>query len=104
MLAVGIVGAVVALTALVVPAAATFVVSQRAANAADAAALAAADAASGAVAGIPCELAAQVAARNGGAMVTACEVDGAVATVAASIDALGVALSATARAGPPGSE
>jgi secretion/DNA translocation related TadE-like protein len=102
-LAVGIVGAVVALTALVGPAAATFVVSQRAANAADAAALAAADAASGAVAGIPCELAAQAAARNG-AMVTACGLHGPVATVAASIDALGVTLSATARAGPPGSE
>ena len=102
-LAVGIVGAVVALTSLVVPAAATFVVSQRAANAADAAALAAADAISGAVAGVPCELAAEAAARNG-AMVTACEVHGAVATVAASIDALGVALSSTARAGPPGSE
>lgn len=103
MLAVGIVGAVVALTALVVPAAATFIVSQRAANAADAAALAAADAASGAVAGIPCELAAEAGARNGAGL-TSCSVEGAVATVAASIDALGVALSATARAGPPGSE
>ncbi|MDF2555028.1 MAG: helicase [Microbacterium sp.] len=101
-LAVGIVGAVVALTALVVPAAATFVVSQRAANAADAAALAAADAASGAVAGIPCELAAEAAARNGAGL-TSCGVEGAVATVSVEVPSLGMTLDAAARAGPPGS-
>ncbi len=54
-----------ALTALVVPGHHVFVASQRAANAADAAALAAADAISGAVPGVPCALAATVAARNG---------------------------------------
>lgn len=102
-LAVGIVGAVVALTALVVPATATFVVSQRAANAADAAALAAADAATGTVAGIPCDLAADVAARNG-ATLASCELDGPVATVGVTIGSLGMTLSAAARAGPPGSE
>ena len=98
--AVGIVGAVVALTALVVPAAATFVVSQRAANAADAAALAAADAASGAVPGIPCDLAAEAAARNG-ASLASCRVEGPVATVSVAIVSLGMTLDAVARAGPP---
>ncbi|WP_448003684.1 Rv3654c family TadE-like protein [Agromyces bauzanensis] len=102
-LAIGIVGAVVALTAMVVPIVSTFVASQRAANAADAAALAAADAVSGAVPGIPCELAAQVAARNG-ATVAACEVDGPVATVDVVVSSLGFRLGAAARAGPPGWE
>ncbi|WP_136706604.1 Rv3654c family TadE-like protein [Agromyces sp. H66] len=101
-LAVGIVGAVVALTAMVVPVASAFVASQRAANAADAAALAAADAVSGAVAGIPCELAAEAAARNG-ATLTTCRIEGAVATVGAALDSLGTTLTASARAGPPGS-
>lgn len=100
-LAVGIVGAMVALTAMVVPVVATFVASQRAANAADAAALAAADALSGAVPGIPCELAAQVAARNG-AVLAACEVDGPVATVSVGVTSFDFALDAHARAGPPG--
>ena len=100
-LAVGIVGAVVALTSLVVPAAATFVVSQRAANAADAAALAAADAISGAVAGVPCELAAEAAARNG-ASLASCEVDGAAATVHVAVGSMGMTVTAAARAGPLG--
>lgn len=101
-LAVGIVGAVVALTAMVVPVATTFVSSQRAANAADAAALAAADAISGRVPGVPCELAAHVAARNG-AVLSSCEADGPVVAVAVAVSSLGVQLTGTARAGPPGS-
>lgn len=101
-LAVGIVGAVVALTALVVPAAATFVVSQQASNAADAAALAAADAVSGAVPGVPCELAAEVTARNG-ASLASCEVEGAAVTVGVVVGAMGMTVTAAARAGPPGS-
>lgn len=101
-LAVGIVGAVVALTAMVVPVAATFVASQRAANAADAAALAAADTISGRVPGVACELAAHVAVRNG-AVLTACEADGPVVTVAVAVSSVGVELTAAARAGPPGS-
>jgi secretion/DNA translocation related TadE-like protein len=100
--ALGIVGAVVALTAMVVPVATTFVASQRAANAADAAALAAADATSGLVPGTGCELAAQVATRNG-ASLTSCEVDGPVAVVAVVVSSLGIELVASARAGPPGS-
>ena len=57
-----------------------FVATQRVANAADAAALAAADATSGAVPGVPCDLAAGVAARNGATLV-GCEIDGPVASV-----------------------
>ncbi|WP_082590181.1 Rv3654c family TadE-like protein [Agromyces sp. Soil535] len=100
-LAVGIVGAVVALTAMVVPIATTFVASQRAANAADAAALAAADAISGLVPGVACELARQVAGRNGAAL-TSCQTDGAVVTVGVVVSSLGMDLGARARAGPPG--
>ncbi|MFD4422618.1 Rv3654c family TadE-like protein [Agromyces sp. NPDC058484] len=100
-LALGIVGAVVGLTAMVVPTATVFVISQRVANAADAAALAAADALSGAVPGVPCELAAQTSARNG-AMLTSCETVGPDATVTVVSSSLGMELSASARAGPPG--
>jgi secretion/DNA translocation related TadE-like protein len=86
---------------MVVPVVTTFVVSQRAANAADAAALAAADAVTGAVPGIPCELAAQVAARNGATLAT-CDVAGLVATVTVAVSSFGFEFGAAARAGPPG--
>lgn len=99
--ALGLVGAMVALTALVVPMLGAFVASQRAANAADAAALAAADASSGAVPGVPCTLAAAIAARNG-VELTSCEVDGPVSTVSVRAGAFGFAVEAEARAGPPG--
>lgn len=102
-LALGIVGAVVALTAMIVPVTTTFVASQRAANAADAAALAAADVISGLVPGVACELAAQVAARNGAAL-SSCEPEGAEVTVVVAVSSLGVELTGSARAGPPGSE
>jgi len=101
-LAIGIVGAVVALTAMVVPITTTFIASQRAANAADAAALAAADAISGRVPAVACELAARVAARNG-AVLTSCDPDGPDVTVVVAVSSLGMDLTAAARAGPPGS-
>jgi secretion/DNA translocation related TadE-like protein len=100
-LALGIVGAVVGVTALTVPTATIFVASQRAANAADAAALAAADAISGAVTGVACELAAQTAARNGAALAS-CETDGPAVTVTVTTESFGVEVTASARAGPPG--
>ena len=100
-LALGIVGAVVGVTALTVPTATIFVASQRAANAADAAALAAADAISGAVTGVACDLAAQTAARNGAALAS-CEPDGPAVTVTVTTASFGVELRAAARAGPPG--
>jgi len=74
--------------------------SQRLAGAADSAALAAADAASGAVAGVPCERAAQVAA-TAGAVVTACELNGIVATVTVGARYGIMPVSVSARAGPP---
>ena len=77
-------------------------VRQAVAGAADAAALAAADVASGLVSGYPCATAALVAAANGAA-VASCAVDGLVVTVSASRDILGLAVTATATAGPPGS-
>jgi secretion/DNA translocation related TadE-like protein len=101
-LAIGIIGAMTALAVALLALLGVFVVSQRAANAADAAALAAADAVSGAVAGVPCRLAGAVAARNGARLGT-CEVDDAVASVSVHIEAVpGFAVTASARAGPPG--
>lgn len=100
-LALGIVGATVALTALILPVTAAFAASQRAANAADAAALAAADALSGAVPGVPCRLAEQTAARNGAGL-TSCEADGPVASVTVVVSSFPIELRADARAGPPG--
>lgn len=100
-LALAIVGATVALSALVVPVTAVFAASQRAANAADAAALAAADALSGAVPGVPCELAGSIAARNGAALAS-CEAGGPVASVTVMVSSFSVELRADARAGPPG--
>jgi len=100
-LALGLVGGVLAVTAAIIPVAGAFVASQRAANAADAAVLAAADVVSGAIAGVPCELAGRVAARNGAAL-TRCAIDGPAASVTVVVGAAGFSIDATARAGPPG--
>ncbi|GAA1777905.1 Rv3654c family TadE-like protein [Agromyces lapidis] len=99
--ALGLVGAIIGLTALVVPVLGAFVGSQRAANAADAAALAAADASSGAVPGVPCALASAIAERNGVELVS-CGLEGPVSTVSVRVGVLGFDVSAEARAGPPG--
>ena len=99
--ALGIVGAIVAVSVAVVPVLGVFVASQEAANAADAAALAAADAISGAVTGVPCEVAGTVALRNG-ARLTSCESDGPVAVIGVAIERFGFSVAAAARAGPPG--
>lgn len=99
--AVAIVGAVVALAVGVVAVLAASVASQLAANAADASALAAADAVSGAVAGEPCAIAAQLAERNGARLV-ACEVVGAAASVTVAVGRGAFDAVASARAGPPG--
>lgn len=78
------------------------VTAQRAAGAADASALAAADAASGAVPAPdgPCALAARVASASG-AVLTACEISGLVATVQVQAKYAGLAAVSRARAGPP---
>lgn len=101
-LVLAIVGAVLAVSAALIPVLSVLVHSQRAANAADAAALAAADTVTGAipVAVTPCELADLVARRNHARLVT-CEIGAAEASVSVSVAALGLAITARARAGPP---
>ncbi|MFB7892382.1 helicase [Microbacterium sp. NPDC056044] len=100
MAAVGIVAAAAVLAAGLAGAGAAAVASQRLASAADAGALAAADAASGAVAGVPCERAAEVTSAFG-AVVEACGLDELIATVTVSIRFGPVLARASARAGPP---
>ena len=99
-LALAIVGAIVAIAAGLVAVLAASVASQDAANAADAAALAAADAVSGAVAGEPCALAALLAERNGARLV-GCEVAVSVVSVSVVVERGAFPASASARAGPP---
>ncbi|GEP49085.1 helicase [Microbacterium saccharophilum] len=74
--------------------------SIRAAAAADASALAAADAASGAAVGVPCDRAAEIAARHG-ASVAVCAVDGLIATVEVTVPVGVFTARGRARAGPP---
>lgn len=100
-LALGILAASGALTVALVPLLAALVVGQLVQNAADAAALAAADTVSGLVAGYPCP-AAHETARLNAASVTACSLDGPIATVTVSRDYLGFTIVGRARAGPPG--
>ena len=100
MAAVGLVGASAVLAMGLAGAGAAAVAGQRLASAADAAALAAADAASGAIAGIPCERAAEVTGTFG-AVVEVCDLDELVATVTVSIRFGPVLAQASARAGPP---
>ena len=98
--AVGIVAATATLALGLAAVSGASVFGQRLAGAADAAALAAADAASGAVVGVPCERAEEVTQASALSL-TACEVDGLVATVTVS-GRLGVLTAeARARAGPP---
>ncbi|KGJ72576.1 hypothetical protein GY21_14405 [Cryobacterium roopkundense] len=99
-LAVALLGATVALTAVLLPLLAAFAVSQSVQNAADAAALAAADTVSGLVAGYPCAAAAE-AARLNEASVSRCSVDGLIASVSVQRGFLVFTLGSTARAGPP---
>lgn len=99
-LSLSLVGCAAALTAGFVAVAGGAVAGQRVAGAADAAALAAADAASGAIPGIPCEVAATVAEASTGIGLTACDVDGLVATVTVAAGFAGLVATASARAGP----
>ncbi|GAA1055520.1 hypothetical protein GCM10017608_29440 [Agromyces luteolus] len=99
--AVAILGAVVALAIGVTGVLGASVASQSAANAADASALAAADALSGAVAGEPCALAGDLARRNGATLV-GCRVEGAVAVVSVAVAHGPLRATGSARAGPPG--
>lgn len=97
---VGVIACASVLAVGLTAAAGAVVFSQRLSAAADAAALAAADAASGAVTGVPCERADEVATA-GGAALSACELDGLIATVTVSGSFAGFEAAARARAGPP---
>ena len=98
-LAVAIVGVLVAVTALALPLYMVLAAKQAAGGAADAAALAAADVRVGIVPGEPCVVAASVARANG-AELGACEFDGLVVTVTAHTRVAGFAVEASATAGP----
>jgi secretion/DNA translocation related TadE-like protein len=99
-LALAIVAAVVSVALALSVATAAFAARQRIVAAADAAALAAADVRLGVVAGDPCTVA-ERAARANGARLTSCALQGAIATVEASGELLGVPVRITSRAGPP---
>ena len=98
-LVVALLGALVTLTAVLLPVLALLPAHQSAQGAADAAALAAADVASGLVSGVPCATAARAAELNGARLV-ACSVDGLIATVSVSRTAGGFPIGSRARAGP----
>lgn len=98
--AVGVLAVSATLAVGVAAASAATVRSAHAAGAADAAALAAADTARGALAGVPCEAAAQVAGAVGARLV-ACDLGGLVATVRVEVGSGVFAAHARARAGPP---
>ena len=98
--AVGIVGGTALLLVGLAAAGSAAAFSQRVAATADAAALAAADAASGAITGVPCERAEQIAGATG-IRLSACDLDGLVATVTVSSLFGMLPAEASARAGPP---
>lgn len=100
MLAVAIIGVVLAATSALLPFCLALSARQAVIAAADAAALAAADVAAGIVAGVPCDAANMVAVANG-ATLASCAVDGLVVTVSAKRSFLGLELRAAATAGPP---
>ncbi len=98
-LTVAIIGAVTALSLMLLPLYTGFAARQSVAGAADAAALAAADTVVGIVPGVPCAAASTVAAANG-ASILSCDVDGLIVTVTAARMLLGVSVTAAATAGP----
>lgn len=98
-LALGVLGAAVALLLLCAPLVAVAVGHQRAATAADAAALAGADVALGAAVGVPCERAGEIAAADG-ALLVRCVQRASVVAVRVSVSAAGLHIEAVARAGP----
>ena len=99
-LAIGVLGALVALLLAAIPVGSLFAAHQQAANAADAAALAAADTVSGRLPGFPCETAQRVTERNR-AVLDTCVVDGPTVRVGASVDTRWGSITVAAKAGPP---
>jgi secretion/DNA translocation related TadE-like protein len=90
----------VLLCGLLVPLYMGIAAKRMAASGADAAALAAADALWGSVPGFPCEVADQVA-RSAGTVLEHCGTEEGTAVVTVSLPILGMAVAASARAGPP---
>lgn len=99
-LTIGVLCCIIATVLLLGPLARTLVLRSELTGAADAAALAAADVARGISAGVPCVVAESVARENGATMAD-CRVDGVIVTVRVRAVVLGFAVSATATAGPP---
>lgn len=99
-IAVGIIGAILALTAGLLAALVTVAAHTTASVAADAAALAAANTASGRVAGDPCRAAEEAAALHDAMLIT-CESSLRESTVRVAITAGAIHAEATARAGQP---
>ncbi|TFV96990.1 hypothetical protein E4M00_13125 [Leifsonia flava] len=98
-LAIALIGAVVALALVAASVLGGLVVRQQVSAAADAAALAGADVAMGAVAGVVCDAAARAAEANAAAM-NGCSVDGETVTVEVSSMWMGMPVRARSRAGP----
>jgi secretion/DNA translocation related TadE-like protein len=98
-LAIALIGAMLACASLLFTLAWALGVKHTVQASAEAAALAAADVASGAIAGYPCERAAEASAL-GGASLDSCEITGDVATVRISRSVLGFDVAADAKAGP----
>jgi secretion/DNA translocation related TadE-like protein len=101
LLAISIVGAMAAIVLMTLPLYMGLSSRESVARAADASALAGADVAAGLSPGIPCAVARSVAAANR-ATLASCRVDGLVVTVATAATFLGMRLTASAAAGPPG--
>lgn len=99
-LALAVVALLAVLTLAVTGVGAALAGRQRVVAAADAGALAAADTALGIHPGVPCEAARAVVAAHG-ATLSACTLDGVVATISASATVAGIPVTVTARAGPP---
>ena len=97
--AVAVMAVILAFASLSIPLYVVLSAKQLVAGAADAAALAAADVAVGITAGAPCAVAESVASANG-ASLTACETDGLVVTVRATVDRFGFTVPAVSTAGP----
>jgi secretion/DNA translocation related TadE-like protein len=101
LLGVAIVGALAAMVLMTLPLYMGLSARESVARAADASALAGADVAAGLSPGVPCSVARSVAAANRASLVS-CRVDGLVVTVATGATFLGLPLTASAAAGPPG--
>jgi secretion/DNA translocation related TadE-like protein len=101
LLGLAIAGALAAMMVMTLPLYIGLSARESVARAADASALAGADVAAGLSGGVPCTVARSVAAANRAAL-GACRVDGLVVTVTTGATFLGLRLTASAAAGPPG--